>query len=82
MSEGKNTNSKEITMIKLTNDKMTRKNSWNANWEATYKADHDITREEAEVIMKESYRTFPVTKASYWINGKTMTIVYVVDDCN
>lgn len=68
--------------IELFSDTETRKNSWNANRKAIFKTDDgsNITTDEAEKIMDEQYRAFPITKASYIIDGDTMTVEYVLDD--
>lgn len=68
--------------IELISDTMIRKNSWNANRKAIFKTDNksNISSNEAEKIMDERYRAFPVTKSSYIIDDDTMNIEYVLDD--
>ncbi len=68
--------------INLISDEQTRKNSWNENRKAIYKTDDgsNITIADAEQIMDNGYRTKPITKSSYIIEGDTMTVEYVQDD--
>ena len=63
-------------------DKVIKNKSYEDDFRAIYEADHDITVNEAEALMKKSYFCFPCTKSSYKLDGCTMTINYTIDRCN
>ena len=69
-------------MIKQVSDKVIKNKSYEDDFQAIYEADHEITADEAETLMTQSYFYFPVTKSSYKLDGNTMTINYTVDRCN
>lgn len=53
---------------------------WNEHFRAIWQDVQSV--EEAEEIMKENYDMFPVTHASYVLDGTTMTVEYTCDKCN
>lgn len=69
-------------MINKVSDKVIKNKSYEDNFQAIYEADHDITVDEAEALMKKSYFFFPCTKSSYKFDGNTMTVNYTIDRCN
>lgn len=69
-------------MIKQVSDKVIKNKSYEDDFQTIYEANHDITTDEAEALMKKSYFYFPVTKSSYELDGNKMTINYTVDRCN
>ena len=69
-------------MLKQISDKIIKNKSYEDDFASIYKADHNITDDEAEELMKKSYFYFPVTKSSYKLDGNKMTINYTVDHCN
>lgn len=68
-------------MIK-TNDIHTGSNIYEDNYEVTYESEAPISKNEAEDLMNKRYRTFPVTKSSYTIDGNRLVIDYTVDCCD
>ena len=69
-------------MMNKVSDKVIKNKSYEDDFQAIYEADHIITVDEAEALMKKSYFYFPCTKSSYQLDGCTMTIDYTIDRCN
>ena len=53
---------------------------WNEYFRAVWEDVQSI--DEAEQIMQDNYKMFPVTNASYELNGTTMVVNYTCDKCN
>ena len=68
--------------MKKTSDIITRNGSYETTYQAIYRANKNITTNEAEDLRNKHYRTFPVTKSAYALNGKHMTVVYTIDSCD
>ena len=58
--------------------------SYETDYENIYKADHDITTAETDNLIAVKYRNrmFPIIRASYTIDGNTITVRYTVDNCD
>ena len=58
--------------------------SYETDYEDIYKADHDITTAETDNLIAFKYRNrmFPIIRASYTIDGNTITVRYTVDNCD
>lgn len=69
-------------MMNKISDKVIKNKSYEDDFQAIYEADHEITVDEAEDLMKKSYFYFPCTKSSYKLDGNMMTINYTIDRCN
>lgn len=61
-----------------------RTGSYETDYEDIYEADHDITTAEADNLIAAKYRNrmFPIIRASYVIDGNTITVRYTVDNCD
>ena len=69
-------------MMTKTNIRTVRTGSYETDYEAIYKADHAITTAEADNLIATDYHMFPITRASYAIDGNTITVRYTVDNCD
>lgn len=69
-------------MMNKISDKVIKNKSYEDDFQAIYEADHAITVDEAEALMKKVYFFFPCTKSSYKLDGNTMTVYYTIDRCN
>ena len=58
--------------------------SYETDYEDIYKADHDITTAETDNLIAVKYRNrmFPIIRASYTIDGNTITVRYKFDKCD
>lgn len=72
---------KETTMKKMS-DNIIKKSPYNTTYKAIYTSNHNITTNEAEDLMNKHYRMFPITKSTYALNGKNITITYILDNCD
>lgn len=61
-----------------------RTSYYETDYEDIYEADHDITPDEADSLIAAKYhnRMFPIIRASYTIDGNTITVRYTVDSCD
>ena len=82
LSKGKEQKTERKTIMIKTNDIHIGSNIYEDNYEATYESDVTISKNEAEDLMNKHYRTFPVTKSSYTIDGNRLIIRYAVDCCD
>lgn len=69
-------------MMTKTNTRTVRTGSYETYYEDIYEADHAITTDEADNLIATKYHMFPITRASYTIDGNTITIRYTVDNCD
>lgn len=69
-------------MMNKISNKVIKNKSYEDDFQAIYEADHIITIDEAEALMKKSYFYFPCTKSGYKLDGNTMTVNYTIDRCN
>lgn len=69
-------------MMNKVSDEVIKNKSYEDDFQAIYEADHAITVDEAEALMKKSYFYFPCTKSTYKLDGNTMTVYYTIDRCN
>ena len=69
-------------MMTKTSTRTVRTGSYETDYEAIYEADHAITEAEAADLIAAEYHCFPITKATAFINGKTVAIRYTVDSCD
>lgn len=71
-------------MMTKTNTRTVRTGSYETDYEDIYEADHDITTAEADNLIAAKYRNrmFPIIRASYVIDGNTITVRYTVDNCD
>ena len=69
-------------MMTKTDTRTVRTGSYETDYEAIYEADHDITEAEADNLIAEKYHRFPITRASYTIDGNTITVAYTIDSCD
>ena len=69
-------------MMTKTNTSTVRTGSYETDYEAIYEADHAITAAEADNLIATKYHMFPITRASYTIDGDTITVRYTVDSCD
>lgn len=69
-------------MMTKTNTRTVRTGSYETDYETTYEADHDITTAEADSLIASKYHMLPITRASYTIDGDTITARYTVDNCD
>lgn len=69
-------------MMTKINTSTVRTGSYETDYEATYEADHYITTAEADSLIASKYHMFPITRASYAIDGNTITVRYTVDNCD
>lgn len=69
-------------MLTKISDKLYTNGSYEDTFIADYESDSEITSEDAEALIASDYHMFPVTGASYAINGNHLIITYTVDHCN
>lgn len=69
-------------MMTKTNTRTVRTGSYETDYEDIYKADHDITTDEADNLIATKYHMFPITRAAYAIDGDTITVRYTIDNCD
>lgn len=69
-------------MMTKTNTRTVRTGSYETDYEDIYKADHAITTAEADNLIATDYHMFPITRASYAIDGDTITVRYTIDNCD
>lgn len=52
-------------------------------YKVVYRADHDITDDEAQELIDKKYKDFPIIESNYRIiNGNELHIFYTVDCCD
>lgn len=69
-------------MMTKTNTRTIDSRSHETDYETIYEADHAITTAEADDLIATKYHMFPITRASYAIDGDTITVRYTVDNCD
>lgn len=69
-------------MLKKISDALYKHGSYDDTFIADYESDREITAEDVEGLIASDYRMFPVTGASYAMNGNHLIITYTVDHCN
>lgn len=69
-------------MLTKISDKLYTNGSYEDTFIADYESDSEITSEDVEALIASDYHMFPVTGASYAINGNHLIITYTVDHCN
>ena len=69
-------------MLKKISDVLYKHGSYDDTFIADYESDREITAEDVEGLIASDYRMFPVTGASYAMNGNHLIITYTVDHCN
>lgn len=69
-------------MMTKTDTRTIRTGSYETDYEAIYETDHAITTAEADNLIASKYHMFPITRASYAIDGDTITVRYTVDSCD
>ena len=85
MLKGKTGKREELSdMMTEISARTVRTGSYETDYEDIYEADHDITTAEADSLIAVKYRNrmFPITRASYAIDGNTITVRYTVDNCD
>lgn len=69
-------------MMTKTDTRTVRTGSYETDYEVIYEADHAITTAEADNLIATDYHMFPITRASYTIDGDTITIRCTMDSCD
>lgn len=69
-------------MLKKISDKLYKHSSYEDTFMADYESDSEITVEDVEALIASDYHAFPITGASYAMNGNHLIITYTVDHCN
>lgn len=69
-------------MLKKISDKLYKRGSYEDTFIADYESDCEITAEDVEGLIASDYHMFPITGASYAMNGNHLIITYTVDHCN
>lgn len=69
-------------MLKKISDTLYKHDSYEDTFMADYESDCEITSEDVEALIVSDYHMFPVTGASYAMNGNHLIITYTIDHCN
>lgn len=69
-------------MLKKISDKLYTNGSYEDTFIAEYEGDGEITGEDVETLIASDYHMFPITGASYAMNGNHLIITYTVNHCN
>lgn len=69
-------------MLKKISDELYKRGSYEDTFIANYESDCEITAEDVEGLIASDYHMFPITGASYAMNGNHLIITYTVDHCN